>query len=64
MWDERRPGDDDDVFPPGEDAPVEVDPASGEETFPAGVESDEGQRPGERLEDGQPGMSEDPPRAD
>ena len=65
MRDERRPADDDEeVFPAGEDAPGEADPSSGGETFPAGVESDDGQRPGEKLEDGQPGMVEDPPRAD
>jgi hypothetical protein len=55
---------DDEVFPAGEEAPAETDPAGGDETFPAGAESDEGHRPGEKLDDGQPGMSEDPPRAD
>ena len=65
MRDERRPvDDDDDVFPAGEEAPGEADPSNGEETFPAGVEDDDGQRPGDELEDVQPGMSEDPPRAD
>lgn len=68
MRDERRPADDDDeeeeVFPAGERAPAEIDRASGEETFPAGAESDEGQRPGEKLEERQPGLAEDPPRAD
>ena len=65
MLDERRPTDDDEeVFPAGEDAPAGTAPMSGEETIPAGVESDEGQRPGEKSEEGQPGMSEDPPRAD
>ena len=64
--DERRPAgdDDEDVFPAGEEAPGEADPSSGEETFPAGVEHDDGERPGDKLEDGQPGMAEDPPRAD
>ena len=66
MREERRPEDDDDadVFPAGEDAPADTDPSSGEQEFPAGAETDEGQRPGEKLEDGQPGLSEDPPRAD
>ena len=63
----ERPGsDDEEVFPAGEGAPPRAEDALGEEdeTFPAGVESDEGQRPGDELEDEQPGMLDEPPRAD
>ena len=53
-----------DTAHPGEGRPDE-DAGTGEEgRFPGGVESDEGQRPGEKTEDDQPGMAEDPPRAD
>ena len=41
-----------------------MEPSEEDDTFPSGVESDEGQRPGEKAEEGQPGMSDDPPRAD
>ena len=51
------------LFPAGENAPRTAGPGSGEE-YPAGVETDEGQRPDEKLADGQPGMADDPPRAD
>ena len=64
MRDERVDGEDPEPFPPGEDSPGGHGPPGDGETFPAGVESDEGERPDEKLDDGQPGLLEDPPRAD
>ena len=63
----ERPGsEDEETFPPGERASPEDDPAADDpqETYPAGVETDEGQRPGDKLEDEQPGLLDEPPRAD
>lgn len=58
----ERPAED--TASPGEGQPGEDAGAPEEGRFPGGVESDEGQRPGEKTEDAQPGMAEDPPRAD
>ena len=63
MSGERHNGEGDEAYPAGEGAGG-GESSDEEETFPGGVESDEGQRPGEKLEDGPPGLLEDPPRAD
>ena len=64
MPDERRGSQEPEAFPPGEGAAPEPVASDDDETFPAGVETDEGERPDDELESGQPGMLEDPPRAD
>ncbi len=67
MQDERRGQEEEqeqEAFPAGERAAGAPEPSGDEETFPAGVETDEGQRPDDKLEDEQPGMLDDPPRAD
>ena len=64
MVPERPSPDDHEAFPAGENAPAADEPPTGDETYPAGVESDEGERPDDQLEDGQPGLLDEPPRAD
>ena len=61
---EERERSEEEVFPAGERADYDDEPAGEEDTFPAGVESDEGQRLDDALEDRQPGMLDEPPRAD
>ena len=63
---ERPASEDEETFPPGERAPREDERAADDQqgTYPAGAETDEGQRPGDKLEGEQPGMLDEPPRAD
>lgn len=65
MRDERPGSEDEEAFPAGERASREGEARDDQgQTYPAGVESDDGRRPGEKLEDEQPGMLDEPPQAD